>query len=318
MSDITSNINPRSPLGPSITSGAANIGSTLLNFGLQKQLNADRYNQYISAMRSVGASPASIVAGLTGSGTGSMPTVSTGNNPFPDFGANQVAQQNADVNQQNANTEERYKNMLLTYEPKLFRSQAFEATAKAFRDMHGIKLDEANSRVANETAQQIAELRPWNLKQAEQTFYNLQQEYRESQSRERLNNEKAKTEKTQQALNTALTEESYSRSFLTNQEAFRTMWENSLRSIGYNPNKSYWDNLFQLASKSPALFEQRVDTIINSIHRLENSVWDNSSKTEKVLGGYLVGRAMRKQRDANKQQTFSNLISIAATIAKFL
>lgn len=111
----------------------------------QRALNRQKYEDMIHYAKLNGATPSSIVSGITGSAGGSVPTVSTSNNPTPDFGSTLSSSVNADASQKqavaaqnqsqaaltNAETERQLALMKLQFEPAKYFADIRKSLADA-------------------------------------------------------------------------------------------------------------------------------------------------------------------------------------------
>lgn len=317
-------VSPRGTLLGSLFSGGMNILSNYLAYRNQKKLMDYQYEQYFKNARAAGATPAAIAAGITGSAGNFGATASTGGNPMPDLGQSlaagvsaNAAQLQSEASQQNADTEERYKDMLVTYQPKLFKSQAFEATSRAWRDIFGVHLDAAQRELMKQQADEIRLLKPWKVSQAEQTWKNLLQEHAEIIARTGLYKEQQKTEQSMQGYYKSGTEVNYSQRDLNKvltkkaqQEMFALKWENGLRSVGFDPNKTAFENMLRNAFTNPYKFKRSGEAMLRSLTILDYDMKVTLGKNYKrdIIGLYAGYRNMKY---------FGNLIqSVGAAAAR--
>lgn len=290
-------------LAGSIGSGLVNMANNYLNYRYSKKLTDYNYEQYFDNARKAGATPAAIAAGITGSPGGFSGSSVTNGNPMPDVGAaynNNIGARasmiNAGANQENADTERNYKNMLIQYEPKLFRSQAFEATAKAFRDIFGIRLDASQKKLFDEEASQISLLKPWKVETAKQTLNNLIAEHGRIVAETGLFKERQKTEKSLQDYYKSSAEVNWEEKFNKAQEGFRLMWENDLRSIGFDPSKNVFQNMLRNSFTNPKLFKLEVDGLVRTLNILDYEMQEHVHKHYKEFGlGFGIGTLLHSR-----------------------
>ena len=125
----------------STISAIANSAENRKAFERQQILNRQRYSDFINYSRMVGATPAAIAQGLTGSGAGTVPSVSTGGNPVPDLGQSftggisaAASMRSAGAAETTANSEAEVNRMRLIFEPGKYFADCKKALEEAFKN----------------------------------------------------------------------------------------------------------------------------------------------------------------------------------------
>ena len=302
-------------------------------FERQKVLDRLSYENFIKYSRQVGATPAAIAQGLTGAGAGTVPTASTGGNPVPDLGASFSNGISAAANLRSAGAAEttaesnaEINRMRLIFEPGKYLADTEKSLAEAFKNHKEGFMYGSMKRHFDELVTDLQQVRPWKIASLKQGLLNdmarfdeILQNTKTLKAQERNYNASSYELRTRGDLNIANKEESYARQFNINLESVRLMFENNLRAAGIDPNKSFWDNTFKLASIDPKVFKERMDLFIQSLSILDNRIQENLGEHYKRNAGLLYGaytldkyiqnrKTQKAMRNAQALRAVSSLI----------
>lgn len=270
-------------------SAIANSFENRLAFERQKELNRQQYSDLIHYARLAGATPSSIIQGLTKGSMSSMPTFSTGGNPVPDFGQSLASgvSSAASLGQSvaantSANSQRDINLMKLRFEPWKYFADIKKSLAEAFKNTKEAFLHGSMKHYYDELAQDIQLVRPWKLAGLRQgllndmaTFDKIIQETRTSNALEGYYKAGAYELGTRAELNLSEKDLNYTRSFNESLQSFRVQWENDLLSSGIDPNKDFWQNTGRLMFTNPDLFRRRMDMFISALNSVDNKIQEN-------------------------------------------
>lgn len=311
-------------------SAATNILGNELSYYRQKQLDDYKYSNMIRFAKANGATPSAIVQGITGNAGGSIPQVSTSNNPVSDFGqsisnavSSQAAQGNANAALTNAETERQLGLMKLRFEPAKYFADIRESLANAFKSTKEAFLHGSMSRYYNELANDIVKVRPWKLAGLRQglindiaTYNKIVQETKTSKAQEGYYKSASHELDTRSDVNIANANAIWSSSFNESLRGFRLQWENTLLLAGIDPSKPFWENTGRLMYTDPELFNKRMDMFITSLNDIDGKLQDNLGEHYKrnIAFGYGLYRLNQiHQKNANNRAyrfgVFGNTIS---------
>lgn len=287
----------------SVISAIANSYENERAYARQVHLNKLKYHDYINYARQVGATPTAIAQGLTGAGAGNMPTTSTGGNPAPDIGQSFASGISAAANLRSAGAAEttaesnaEINRMRLIFEPGKYLADTEKSLAEAFKNHKEGFMYGSMKRHFDELVTDLQAVRPWKIAGLQQGLINDMARYDEIvqntktlKAQEKNYNASSYELYTRGDLNIANKEESFARQFNINLESVRLQFENTLRAVGIDPNKPFWDNTFKLASYDPKAFKERMDLFIQSLQLLDNRIQENLGEHYKRNAGLLYG-----------------------------
>lgn len=329
-----------------ISGGAGLAGTTLagifnarenrLAFERQKELNKQQYEDMISYGRSVGATPTSLVQGITKGAMSSMPTSSTGGNPVPDIGqsvssgvsAGAAVGQSIAANT-SANSQRDINLMKLRFEPMKYFADIRKSLSVAFKNTKEAFLHGSMQQYYDELTKDIQQVRPWKLAGLRQgllndmaTFDKIIQETKTSKALEGYYKAGAYELGTRAELNLSEKDLNYSRSLNESLQSFRLQWENDLLANGIDPNKDFWQNTGRLMFSNPDLFRRRMDMFISALNSVDNKIQENLGdhyKRNIALGYGLYKLNQVHQSNANgRSYRNSNAIGAVSKLIPFL
>ena len=318
----------------SALTGLMNVGSNILQ---QDAANRSKYASYISAARSVGATPAAIAPGITGTAAGG---VAPAPNSFPDLGStlnqsvsadaaqkqSEAAKEEAAASTVRAETERQLGLMRLRWEPQKYFSDIQKSLAEAMNQTKEAFLHGSMKKYYDELTTDIQKVRPWKLAGLAQgllndmaTYNKILQETRTSKAQENYLGSAAYQAETQGDLNKANTELTYTQDLNEGLRGFRLQWENTLLSNGIDPNKPFWENTARLMYTNPGLFEKRMNMFVSSLNSLDGKLQENLGEHYKRniaigIGAYQFNK-IRQQNLNNRSMRNNNTMQ---TISKFL
>lgn len=318
-------------IGSGISSAANLIGNEIA-YRRQMQLDDYKYRNMIDFAKSQGATPSALVSGVTGA-AGSMPQVSSSNNPVGDLGqtmTNAVSAKAAEGNAQaaitNAETERNLALMKLKFEPMKYFADIRKSLAEAFESTKHAFLHGSMKSYYDELTKDVQMVRPWKLAGLRQGLLNdmakfgqILQETKTSKAQEGYFKSASHELETRADLNQANTSLVYSQSLNESLRGFRLQWENTLLSYGIDPSKPFWQNTANLMMTQPKLFQQRMDMFITALNAVDNRIQDNLGEHYKRnivagLGLYKLNQIhqmnanARSYRGSNAVNTISKLI----------
>lgn len=299
-----------------VISAIANARENRKAFERQKELNKQNYVDYINYARSVGATPSSIIQGLTHGSQGSMPTVSSGGNPVPDFGQSfssgvsaAAAVGQARAANTSANSQRDINLMRLKFEPQKYFADIRKSLSEAFKNSKEAFLHGSMKRYYDELTTDIQNVRPWKLAGLRQGLLNdmakfdqIVQDTKTSKSQEGYFRSAAYEAKTRGDMNVSQKELNYGQLFNVNLEGYRLQFENTLRAFGIDPNKRFWENTLNLMQYNPDLFKRRMDMFLSALNNVDNKIQDSLGEHYKrniVIAGGLYGLNQLYQSNAN-------------------
>lgn len=307
-------------------SGVANVISNKLQ---QENASRTKYEDLIKYGRSVGATPTSLVQGITGTAGGSSAGFA---NSIPDFGStlngavsSDAAQKSAEASQEEAaaariraETERDIGLMKLRWEPQKYFADIQKTLAEAFRNTKEAFLHGSMKKYYDELTTDVQQMRPWKIGRLAQglandmAMYNkIVQDTKTSKAQEGYFKAGANELNTRADLNRANTELTYSNILTEGLKSFRIKWENDLLQSGIDPNKSFWENTGRLMYTDPKLFNERMDMFINSLQKIDGKLQDNLGSHYKTNIGIGVGlyqlNKLHQQNANNRSMRFKNL-----------
>lgn len=319
-------------LGTTI-SAIANARENRKAFERQKELNKQNYEDYINYARSLGATPSSIIQGLTHGSQGSMPSVSAGGNPVPDLGQSfssgvsaAAAADQAHAANTSADSQRDINLMRLKFEPQMYFANICKSLSEAFRNTKEAFLHGSMKQYYDELTTDIMKVRPWKLAGLRQgllndmaKFFQIVQETKTSKSQEGYYKSAAYELQTRGDLNISQKELNYGQLFNVNLEGFRLQFENTLRAYGIDPNKRFWDNTFNLMSYNPDLFKRRMDMFLSALNTIDNRIQDSLGQHYKrniaIAGGlYKLNQIHQSNANARSYRGKNALQGISALI----
>lgn len=323
-----------------------NVGGNLLTAGLQGVLNLGQmfgqrllfdyqqdYNSPLNQanrLRAAGLTPAAIAQSLAGGAgnSGNIPVASMSAAPSmrPDLGSAFM-----DAKLKDAEIVERgeaSKNLELQrfWNARLWNMQINESISRIFKNNNESQLFRSQSDYYNEFAKTLQSERPWKIETMKIGLFKLIQDIEESKSRVNLN-KSAEVKNYQEAATqpfvrqnlAAGTEESYSRKFNIDQQGFALMWDNDLRSAGFNPNQNLWNNLGRLAFTKPQLAIGVLDNFGEVLTDLDNraqSVLGENYKRNAAIGYGLY--KLHQSLGNSKDRTLRRLNSLTGSIGNLM
>lgn len=322
-------------LAGSVISAIVNHRENKLAFERQKELNKQQYLDYLQFAKQNGATPSSIVQGLTHAAGSSVPGVSTGGNPAPDFGQSMSSGVSAMANQRQAEasnvqaySQREIDLMKLTFEPQKYfadirksLSEAFESTQSAF--LHG-----SMKKYYDELVTDLQQQRPWKLASLRQGLINemarwreINQNIEESKARQGYYNAGSYEFMTRSEYNKSAAYKNYEEGYNASLEGYRKQWEITLLSNGIDPNKPFWENTLRLMTTNPKIFKQRIDMIVNALSILDNKIQEQIGKNYKRNAAFSLGAfylyqqhqkngLMRSQKFRNNAAAISSMIPL--------
>ena len=301
-------------------------------------LNRQKYADYFDAMRKAGATSNSLVQGLVGSGTGSMPVTATSNNPVGDLGSvynagvsANAAQKQGDAAMTNADTERQIAMMRLKFEPQKYFADIRKSMAEAFKShKEGMMFSSMNEHY-KELVKDLQLVRPWKIAGLRQglindmaTYDKIVQETKTSKAQEGYYRAGAYELQTRGDYNVAMTGESYARTLNENLRGFRLQFENSLLSAGIDPSKGFWENTGRLMMTDPKLFKGSMDTFISALNILDGRLQDNLNSSfhgidykkgiATGIGLYYLNKIHQKNANARSYRGANAINSISKLI----
>lgn len=326
-------------IGSAISAGG-NLYANQQAYQNQRALNKQKYEDMIKYAQQYGATPSSIISGITGSAGGAVPAASTSNNPIPDFGStlsNAVtasasqkqavaAQDTASAAMTNAETERALGLMRLQFEPQKYFADIRKALSEAFNNTKEAFLHGSMKDYYDELTKDVQQVRPWKISGLMQgllndmaTYNKIVQETKTSKAQEGYFGASAYEARTQGKLNEANTEKTYSETLNIGLQGFRLQWENTLLSYGIDPNKPFWENTSRLMYSNPNLFQKRMNMFISSLNLIDNKLQynlGNNYKRNIAVGYGLYKLNQIHQKNANNRSyRFSNF---GHTISSFI
>lgn len=323
-----------------ISGGASLVGSGLsavanhfenkLAFERQKELADYQYSNYLKYARQAGATPTATMYGLTGHGVSSVPAVSSGGNPAPDFGQSIAAglQGVSSVSQAGssritANSMKQINDMKLMFEPKKYFADVLQSVSTAFNQQkQGFYYGSLKSNI-EEVTKDIVMMRPWKVQGALVDLTNKMAEYdnvvqdtRTKKAQERNFNASSAELGTRSDLNKANAYKSTEEGFNAALQGYRLQFENTLLSLGIDPNKSFWQNTLNLSVTNPKMFKARMDAFVTSLNMVDNRIQENLGEHYKRnaalgVGAYYLSNwnRQRKNDKAHRSAEFLRAIS---------
>lgn len=321
-------------IGSGISSAANLIGNEIA-YRRQMQLDDYKYRNMIDFAKSQGATPSSLVSGVTGA-AGQMPQVSTSNNPVGDLGqtltnavSSNAAEGNAQAALTNAETERRLAMMKLKFEPAKYFADIRKALAEAFESSKNAFLHGSMKSYYDELTKDVQQVRPWKLAGLRQGLLNdmakfgqILQDTNTSKAQAGYYKSAAHELETRSEMNQANTNFIYSQSLNESLRGFRLQWENTLLSYGIDPNKPFWQNTANLMTTQPKLFQERMDMFITSLNAVDNRIQDNLGEHYKRniaagIGLYKLNQIHQKNANSRSYR-FSNGVSAISKIIPML
>lgn len=305
------------------------VGQYFLNrqeFNLQKQL-FDYQNDYnnpskqVERLLAAGATPSAAVQGVVGSSPNqSIPSVVSSHSglPIPLGSAFHEGKLKASEFLQK-NTEREAIIQQMDFNPRIWKSQIDEALSRiAFNVKHG-NMMASQMHYYDEFAETLMDKRPWEVASLQEGLKHLSAQISELYSRSFKNREEAATEPYKRGYYSAVANESWQRGLNLSYEGFALMFDNQLRSIGFNPNKPFWDNILRLSFTRPNVGIEYLDNFGEMLSvldgRLKVQLGDNYKRN--IAIGYGLYRA-KEYLDRKKDQRINRLDHVTNIISKFI
>lgn len=323
-----------------IGSAVSGVANAISNHYQQQSASDIKYNDFIRYARSVGATPTSLVQGITGTAGGSSPGFA---NSVPDFGQTLSSAVSADASQKQseaakeeasaasvrAETDRQLGLMHLRLDPWKYLADIRKSLSEAFKNTKEAFLHGSMKDYYDELTTDIRKVRPWKLAGLAQgllndmaTYNKIVQETRTSKAQEGYYGAASYEASTRGDLNKATTDLTYTQSLNESLKGFRIQWENSLLSNGIDPNKPFWENTARLMYTDPKLFNKRMDMFINSLQSVDGKLQDNLGSHYKrniMIGAGLhyLGK-IRQQRLNNRNYRNNNTMRTISSFIPFL
>lgn len=270
-------------------SSASNLFSNDLAYRRQKELNRQKYEDMIQYARENGATPSAIVSGITGNAGGSVPVVSSSNNPVSDLGSTLPNAVSADASQKQAvaaenqsqaaltqaETERQLGLMRLRFEPGKYLADVRKSLAEAFEARSHGGLHDMMSKYYNELTKDVVQVRPWKIAGLRQSLLNDMATYNKIVQDTRTSKAQQGFYESGSRLNDANASKAWSESLNESLRGFRLQFENSLLAAGIDPSRPFFDNTLRLMSTDPNLFRQRMDLFVSSLNLVDNRLQRN-------------------------------------------
>lgn len=328
-------------IGSAITAGA-NMYNNQQAFSQQKALNKQKYEDMIKYASQYGATPTSIISGITGSAGGSVPSASSSNNPVPDFGSSlssavsadaalkqsEAAKEEASAASVRAETERQLGLMRLQFEPQKYFADIQKSLSEAFKNTKEAFLHGSMKQYYDELSTDIRKVRPWKIAGLAQgllndmaTYNKIVQETSTSKAQEGYFKSASYAAQTQGDLNKAYTDLTYHQALNEGLRGFRLQWENTLLSYGIDPNKPFWENTGRLMYTNPSLFQKRMNMFISSLNSLDGKLQENLGEHYKRnialgIGAYQFNK-IHQQNANNRSMRFKNYTSAIGSLIPF-
>lgn len=276
-----------------ITAGASLLGKAV-DYGFQRSLynQQTNYPELFRKMTAAGISPAAAAQGISGHVGNSVPSFSgSGAMDLSSLISAKSQAREAENNASRIDVENQYDKMKMVYEPSLWFSQIDEAYSRIEKNAAESKYFGELKNYYYQSKEALKELRPWNLNQAILNCQNLLATYDEIKSR---------------------TAKNYSEKFNLDQEGFVTMWENSLRAAGFNPNDSFFENVLRLASSDPKKFKEIMENFQHTLVYLDNALKSQFGRLTNPILGYVLGGKIRSWRNGGSSSgnTLGNVLKL--------
>lgn len=327
-------------LATSAGSGVANLGSNLISAEIQKSLLNNQYKQYFENMYAAGATPTSIIQGLTGTSVNSTPTASTGGNPFSDLGQTTIGAQNAQTNENKADSDIEVNRMRLRFDPQKYIADIEKALSESFKSTMEGDTSKSLRQLYDEQRDVLRQTKPWNLAKLKQgllndialydeiqsnikknyseSYRNYQQGY-EAYTQGDLNNQLGFESQSRERYNDAMTDESYNRGESIILDNFQRRWRNTLLNSGIDPNSSFSQNMLRLSVTDPKRFDSAASSFIRAVGYLDDRLKENLGDHYKRNIAIGVGMHYLNNRlgehNTKQSQRFQNY---GSTISSFI
>lgn len=305
-------------LAGAAVSMAGNIGSTLINYNLQKKLLKNQYDEFFNAARRAGASPAAIAQGVTGSGAASTPSVTNGS-PMPDIAANANTAQDVQSGVARRGVENQLDMMRLIYEPKKFQADIDKAFSEVRLNVYQGKHYKALADLNDEIRHNYRVLRPWQIAGLSQGLQNQMAEYSKILAETDMFKAQKKYYNSAAGNQDALAYKAWNEGFNASLESFGIQFDNMLRANGINPNLRPWDALHQAAMTNPEAFEGIMNNLISVTNKIDDRIKINLGEHYKrniAIGAGLVGGY--KFFQGRKDKTLQRLESMTRVIGNIM
>lgn len=321
-------------LGATI-SAIANHRENRLAFERQKELNKQNYEDYINFAHSLGATPSSIIQGLTHGSQASMPTVSSAGNPIPNLGESfssgvsaAAAAEQAHASNTSADSQRDINLMKLKFEPHKYFADIQKSLSEAFKNNKEAFLHGSMKQYYDELTTDIQQVRPWKLAGLRQGLLNdiakydqIIQETKTSKAQEGYFNSAAYEARTRGDLNVSQKELNYGQLFNVNLEGYRLQFENTLRAYGIDPNKRFWDNTLNLMLSNPDLFKRRMDMFLTALNSVDNKIQESLGEHYKrniaIAGGLYKLNQIHQSNANDRSFRFKNTLQGVSALIPF-
>lgn len=326
-----------------IGGGASLIGSAAaamfnhrenrLQFERQKELSRLQYENYLKYSRLAGATPTSIVQGLTHTAGAGVPGVSSSGNPAPDFGqslasgvSSFASQREADAANVEANSNKLISDMKLMFEPWKYFADIRKSLADAFNANKQAFYYGSMSRYYNELTTDVQKVRPWKIAGLVQgllndmaTYNKIVQETATSKAQEGYFKSASKELETRSDLNTSMSYYYWNKTQNEALEGVRLQFENTLLAAGIDPSRSFWENTLRLAITDPSMFKRRMDMFITSLNDIDGKIKQNLGDNYKRnivagVGMYKLNQIIQKNKNSRSYRSANAIQSISKLI----
>lgn len=307
-------------LAGAAVSMAGNIGSTLINYNLQKKLLKNQYDEFFNAARRAGASPAAVAQGLTGSGSASTPSVSNGS-PMPDIASNANVAQDVQSGVVRRGVENQLDLMRLVYEPKKFQADIAKAFSEVNLNYYNGQHFKSLASLNREIEHNYRMMRPWQIAQMSAGLRNSLAEF------QRINAETNKIKAEEGYFKSASSNQdsqayrNWNEGYNASLQSFGIMFDNNLRASGINPNLAPWDALKQLAMSDPKAFEGVMNNLIDVTGRIDDrmkfSLGEHYKRNIMLGAGLVGGYKFLNGRKDKKLQRLESMTRIIGNIVPF-
>lgn len=317
----------------SVISAIVNHRENKLAFERQKELNKQQYLDYLQFAKQNGATPSSIVQGLTHAAGSSVPGVSTGGNPAPDFGQSMASgvsalasQRQAEASNVQAYSQREIDRMKLIFEPQKYFADVRRALSESFKNTREAFLHGSMKKYYDELVTDLQQQRPWKLASLRQGLINemarwreINQNIEESKSRQGYYDAGAYEFMTRGEYNKSEAYKNYEEGYNASLDGYRKQWEITLLSNGIDPNKPFWDNTLRLMYTNPKIFKQRMDMLINTLGILDNRIQEELGKHYKRnaafgIGSFYLYQQHLKNKNLRSQAFRNNAAAISSMI----
>lgn len=328
----------------SAISAGGNVLSSLLNIGGQYFLNRQaannqkelfdyqaKYNAPVNEavrLRAAGLTDAAIAQHLAGvTSVQNMPVAS--HSPAPALSTSlgdsfvNAKRTSAETLERETAAQEHTKAIELMdqqrfWNDRLFFQQIQESISRTLHNNSLSSMTRAQTSLFLEEAETLRSKRPWEIATLTAGLFKIQQDINESRSREFFNYESGKTQSSLRSLYGSETELNYSKKFNEDLRGFELLFENDLRSYGWNPNSPFWQNVGRMAVTHPKDASKLIDNFELLLGDLDNrckETFGNHYKRNVGIGAglYLLNRHIQNGKDRTLRR-LNSLTSILGNV----